>query len=100
MRHLGYRRLLRGRAPVDRPVKTTDPRAQRPSIELFESVCSRPTWRSWTRLYTADARFKDPFNAVQGVPAIQRIFAHMFVALDGPRFVIVDVPWCRATSAS
>ena len=39
-------------------------------------------------IYTPDARFKDPFNEVQGVAAIQRIFAHMFESLDGPRFVI------------
>ncbi len=39
-------------------------------------------------IYTADARFKDPFNEVQGVAAIERIFAHMFEALDTPRFVI------------
>jgi hypothetical protein len=38
--------------------------------------------------YTPDARFKDPFNEVQGVAAIQRIFAHMFESLDEPRFVI------------
>ena len=41
-------------------------------------------------IYTPDARFKDPFNDVQGLPAIQRIFEHMFMALDGPRFVIRD----------
>jgi len=40
--------------------------------------------------YAADARFKDPFNDVQGVPAIERIFAHMFDALDAPRFVITQ----------
>ena len=39
-------------------------------------------------IYTPDARFKDPFNEVQGVAAIKRIFAHMFESLDGPRFVI------------
>jgi ketosteroid isomerase-like protein len=38
--------------------------------------------------YAADARFKDPFNEVQGVPAIQAIFAHMFVALENPRFIV------------
>ena len=41
--------------------------------------------------YTGDARFKDPFNDVQGVPAIQRIFAHMFEALDEPSFVVHDI---------
>ena len=42
-------------------------------------------------LYAADARFKDPFNEVQGVVAIQAIFAHMFVALNEPRFVVHDI---------
>ena len=41
-------------------------------------------------IYTADAQFKDPFNDVQGVPAVERIFAHMFDALDAPRFVITQ----------
>ena len=39
-------------------------------------------------LYAPQARFKDPFNDVEGVPAIQRIFAHMFEALEQPRFVV------------
>ncbi len=39
-------------------------------------------------LYAADARFKDPFNDVQGVPAISGIFAHMFETLESPRFVV------------
>jgi len=39
-------------------------------------------------IYTADAQFKDPFNEVQGLPAIERIFVHMFEALEAPRFVI------------
>lgn len=38
--------------------------------------------------YAADARFKDPFNDVRGVPAIEQIFRHMFDSLDQPRFVI------------
>ncbi|RVU49090.1 nuclear transport factor 2 family protein [Rubrivivax rivuli] len=37
-------------------------------------------------IYTEDARFKDPFNEVQGVPAITAIFEHMFRTLDAPRF--------------
>ena len=42
-------------------------------------------------IYTDDAQFKDPFNAVHGVPAIAAVFAHMYATLDGPRFVIRDV---------
>ncbi|MCY1549579.1 SnoaL-like domain protein [compost metagenome] len=40
--------------------------------------------------YSADARFKDPFNDVRGVPAITQIFKHMFVALHEPRFVVTQ----------
>ena len=43
------------------------------------------------RYYTPDARFKDPFNEVRGLAEIEGIFAHMFVALDAPRFVMRDV---------
>ena len=39
-------------------------------------------------LYAPAARFKDPFNDVQGVPAIQAIFEHMFKSLESPRFVV------------
>ena len=40
--------------------------------------------------YSADAYFKDPFNEVRGMPAIQRIFSHMFEQVGEPRFVVVD----------
>ena len=40
--------------------------------------------------YAPDARFKDPFNEVQGLPAIRRIFEHMFIALHEPRFVVTQ----------
>ena len=39
-------------------------------------------------LYAPDARFKDPFNDVQGLAAIQHIFRHMYASLDNPRFVV------------
>lgn len=39
-------------------------------------------------IYAADARFKDPFNEVQGVPAISAVFGHMFRTLTAPRFVV------------
>jgi len=42
------------------------------------------------RYYAPDARFRDPFNDVQGVAAIVAIFEHMFASTEQPRFVIVD----------
>lgn len=38
--------------------------------------------------YRADARFKDPFNEVTGIEAIERILRHMFDRTEQPRFVI------------
>jgi steroid Delta-isomerase len=38
--------------------------------------------------YADDARFKDPFNEVQGRAAIERIFRHMFEQVDAPRFCV------------
>ena len=43
-----------------------------------------------TTLYTEHARFKDPFNEVQGHAAIRRIFEHMFTSLHEPRFVVTQ----------
>ena len=40
--------------------------------------------------YSADAYFKDPFNEVRGVEAIQRIFRHMFQQVETPRFVVTE----------
>lgn len=40
--------------------------------------------------YASDASFKDPFNDVRGVPAIERIFTHMFAVLEQPRFTVTQ----------
>ncbi len=59
-------------------------------VAMFESITPADVARLG-EFYTPDARFKDPFNEVQGVPAIERVFAHMFVALESPRFVVRDI---------
>ena len=41
-------------------------------------------------LYAPEARFKDPFNEVQGVAAIERIFVHMFKNLHEPHFIVTE----------
>lgn len=43
------------------------------------------------RFYQKNARFKDPFNDVVGIPAIEAIFEHMFKTTQNPRFIIGDV---------
>ena len=66
----------------------SDPRVQR-IVEAFERLRPEDVERLG-EIYSADALFKDPFNEVQGVPAIRQVFSHMFVALREPRFVIRD----------
>lgn len=64
-----------------------DPRAAA-AIQFFEMLTATDV-AAMGGLYTDDARFKDPFNEVQGLAPVQRIFAHMFSALDVPRFVVL-----------
>ena len=59
-------------------------------VEAFEGL-TPASLDGLGALYADDARFKDPFNEVQGLAPIRAIFAHMFVALDGARFRIRDV---------
>lgn len=54
---------------------------------FFESLSPQSVSQLHT-LYDAQATFKDPFNEVQGLTEIERIFRHMYVALDQPHFVI------------
>jgi hypothetical protein len=59
-------------------------------VTLFETLAPADL-EGLGRVYAAGARFKDPFNEVRGVPEVQRVFAHMFQALDEPRFVVHDI---------
>ena len=58
-------------------------------VQFFEQLQPQDLPRL-PALYAADARFKDPFNEVQGLAAIERIFAHMFVSLDSPHFIVTE----------
>jgi len=58
-------------------------------VEFFEAI--RPeSVADFARYYSDDAFFKDPFNEVRGVPAIQLIFTHMFSQVAEPRFEITE----------
>lgn len=68
----------------------TEARAAVARISAFFEALSPQSLADIGALYTPDARFKDPFNAVQGVPAIRGIFEHMFHSLHQPRFVVTQ----------
>jgi ketosteroid isomerase-like protein len=74
---------------ADAPLAALDERVAR-IVRAFEQLTPASLGRLG-ELYTADARFKDPFNEVQGVPAIRAVFEHMYATLDAPRFVVRDV---------
>lgn len=58
-------------------------------VAFFETMAPASVL-NFPQFYTADAYFKDPFNEVTGLAEIQRIFSHMYVALDNPRFMITS----------
>lgn len=57
-------------------------------VSLFEQLAPSDVARLG-QVYCADASFKDPFNDVRGVPAIEAVFTHMFASLDAPRFKVL-----------
>ena len=65
---------------------TSTPQLQR-VVDFFEQL-SPQRLEELPLLYASEARFKDPFNEVQGLPAIRGIFEHMYASLHEPRFVI------------
>ena len=56
-------------------------------IDFYQGL-TPDSLRHLPEFYSADAYFKDPFNEVQGLAAIEGIFRHMFAALEHPHFVI------------
>ena len=59
-------------------------------VTLFEQLTPADIDRL-NEFYAPTACFKDPFNDVQGLPAIQRVFRHMYASLIEPRFVVRDI---------
>jgi steroid Delta-isomerase len=68
----------------------TESRAAVARISAYFEALSPQSLADIGTLYAPNARFKDPFNAVQGVPAIRGIFEHMFHSLHQPRFVVTQ----------
>ena len=56
-------------------------------VEVFQTLTPAGV-DTLDAIYATDARFKDPFNDVQGLTEIQRIFRHMYVSLENPHFVV------------
>lgn len=57
---------------------------------VFYNEFSPASVARFPEFYSNNAYFKDPFNEVRGLPAIQRIFTHMFGQVAEPRFVVIE----------
>ena len=86
-RHTAARSAKREGCLMTAP-RCTDPRVAR-AVVFFEQLSPADLPRIG-ELYATDARFKDPFNEVQGVATITAVFEHMYRTLDAPRFVVGD----------
>jgi len=60
-----------------------------PLLQWYSTMTASSVMQA-VNFYHINARFKDPFNEVQGVAAIMRIFDHMFATTEAPRFVMID----------
>jgi steroid Delta-isomerase len=65
-----------------------DPRLAR--LTVFYETLTPQTLPRIGEVYSPAARFIDPFNDVSGLPAVQRVFEHMFQNLQAPRFVVME----------
>ncbi|WP_435751641.1 nuclear transport factor 2 family protein [Thauera sp. AutoDN2] len=71
------------------PDRGANPSSARRLADFYETL-TPASLATLDQYYAPDARFKDPFNEVAGVPAIRRIFEHMFATTESPRFVVTD----------
>jgi steroid Delta-isomerase len=81
---------MNGGAPPDGALAGARPAADAALERLcaFYETLSPQSLAQLGALYAPQAWFKDPFNEVVGVPAIERIFRHMFDQVEAPRFVV------------
>ena len=59
--------------------------------QLFENLSIKTVETDFLQVFSSDVYFKDPFNAVRGLPHLQHIFQHMFATLHEPKFRILDL---------
>lgn len=61
-------------------------------IAYYEGLSPRNI-RLIEKLAEPHMEFKDPFNAVRGLDAVEAIFEHMFAKTENPKFKVRDYVW-------
>ena len=58
-------------------------------VHFFEHL-QRSELARLGQIYAPQARFRDPFNEVQGLAQIEAIFEHMYRSLEQPHFIVTE----------
>lgn len=58
-----------------------------PLLAWYAALTPQSVHRA-AEFYAPGAQFRDPFNDVRGVPAIEAVLHHMFASTDNPHFII------------
>lgn len=66
---------------------TVQPPCLQPLIEWYAAL-TPASLAQLPQFYTEHCHFQDPFNTLHSQAAVQRLYAHMFAALEQPRFLI------------
>lgn len=66
---------------------SADPRTQ--SVIRFFETLTPASLAQIAQVYAEEAHFVDPFNDVKGLPAVRRVFEHMFQNVHAPRFEVL-----------
>jgi steroid Delta-isomerase len=73
----------------DQPNNDTTEQSVQRVVDFFHTLQPSAV-QGMGAMYSDNAYFKDPFNEVRGLQAVQGIFNHMYVALDNPHFIVTE----------
>lgn len=59
--------------------------------EFFETLTKESSLESYELFFNEDSTFEDPFQKVQGIEAIYKVFEHMYETLNEPKFIVTEV---------
>lgn len=76
--------------------QTLDPRVMR--VQQFFETLSLDSLQQIVQIYSADARFKDPFNDVRGIAEIRRVLAKICQQAEVPSFGVTHAV-CQGNNA-
>ena len=59
--------------------------------DFFENLSKEDTEESYGIFFDENSSFEDPFQKVQGLDAIYKVFEHMYTTLEDPKFTVNEI---------